>query len=118
MTQALPALFSDYRVHPVDDYPRGCFAALRAAPPTGCATRHRGPDARVCTTPPTSSTCCSLDSWASSWSRERPVVPVNHVYMRTTQESVRCTSIYRRVDDDWLDPLQFRPDSMHGVPGW
>jgi uncharacterized circularly permuted ATP-grasp superfamily protein len=39
------------------------------------------------------------------------------VYMRTTRGPVRVDVIYRRIDDDFLDPLSFRPDSMLGVPG-
>jgi uncharacterized circularly permuted ATP-grasp superfamily protein len=41
----------------------------------------------------------------------------NTVFMRTTQGPQRVDVIYRRVDDDFLDPLAFRPDSMLGVPG-
>ena len=37
--------------------------------------------------------------------------------MRTTQGAQRVDVIYRRIDDDFLDPLVFRPDSMLGVPG-
>src|SRR5437588_12940686 len=39
------------------------------------------------------------------------------VYMRTTQGPKRVDVIYRRIDDDFLDPLAFRPDSTPGVPG-
>jgi uncharacterized circularly permuted ATP-grasp superfamily protein len=39
------------------------------------------------------------------------------VYMRTTEGPKRVDVIYRRIDDDFLDPLVFRPDSMLGVPG-
>ncbi len=39
------------------------------------------------------------------------------VYMRTTHGPQRVHVIYRRVDDDFLDPQAFRPDSMLGVPG-
>jgi uncharacterized circularly permuted ATP-grasp superfamily protein len=39
------------------------------------------------------------------------------VYMRTTQGPQRVDVIYRRIDDDFLDPLVFRPDSVLGVPG-
>ena len=39
------------------------------------------------------------------------------VYMRTTTGLRRVDVIYRRVDDDFLDPLVFRPDSLLGVPG-
>jgi uncharacterized circularly permuted ATP-grasp superfamily protein len=38
-------------------------------------------------------------------------------YMRTTEGLARVDSIYRRIDDDFLDPLEFRPDSLLGVPG-
>ncbi|HEY0907417.1 MAG TPA: circularly permuted type 2 ATP-grasp protein, partial [Methylophilus sp.] len=41
----------------------------------------------------------------------------NAVYMRTTQGPQRVDVIYRRIDDDYLDPLAFKPDSMLGVPG-
>src|SRR5471032_2760149 len=41
----------------------------------------------------------------------------NVVYMRTTSGLRRVDVIYRRVDDDFLDPLAFRPDSRLGVPG-
>src|ERR671920_842930 len=39
------------------------------------------------------------------------------VYMRTTEGPRRVDVIYRRIDDDFLDPLAFRPDSALGVPG-
>ena len=39
------------------------------------------------------------------------------VYMRTTEGPRRVDVIYRRIDDDFLDPLAFRPDSVLGVPG-
>jgi len=39
------------------------------------------------------------------------------VFMRTTQGPRRVDVIYRRIDDDFLDPLAFRPDSNLGVPG-
>lgn len=41
----------------------------------------------------------------------------NYVYMRTTAGLQRVDVIYRRIDDDFLDPLTFRPDSTLGVPG-
>jgi uncharacterized circularly permuted ATP-grasp superfamily protein len=41
----------------------------------------------------------------------------NIVYMRTTAGLQRVDVIYRRVDDDFLDPLCFRPDTILGVPG-
>ncbi|MFO0845245.1 MAG: circularly permuted type 2 ATP-grasp protein [Gemmataceae bacterium] len=45
------------------------------------------------------------------------LVDQNRVYMRTTRGLERVDVIYRRIDDDYIDPLMFRPDSMLGVPG-
>ena len=45
------------------------------------------------------------------------VVDGSHVFMRTTSGLQRVDSIYRRLDDDYLDPLVFRRDSTLGVPG-
>ncbi len=44
-------------------------------------------------------------------------VKENNVYMRTTRGPQRVDVIYRRIDDDFIDPLAFRPDSQLGVPG-
>jgi uncharacterized circularly permuted ATP-grasp superfamily protein len=41
----------------------------------------------------------------------------SRVYMRTTRGLQRVDVVYRRIDDDFLDPQVFRPDSMLGVPG-
>jgi uncharacterized circularly permuted ATP-grasp superfamily protein len=41
----------------------------------------------------------------------------NNVYLRTTRGPQRVDVIYRRIDDDFIDPLAFRPDSQLGVPG-
>ena len=45
------------------------------------------------------------------------VVDDDVVWMRTIAGRVRVDVIYRRIDDDFLDPLVFRPDSALGVPG-
>jgi uncharacterized circularly permuted ATP-grasp superfamily protein len=45
------------------------------------------------------------------------IVKNDEVFMRTTEGLKRVDVIYRRVDDDFLDPLTFRPDSVLGVPG-
>ncbi len=45
------------------------------------------------------------------------IVNDGYVYMRTTRGLRRVDVIYRRVDDDFIDPLVFRPDSFLGVPG-
>ena len=75
-------------------------------------------DARARSTPPTSSTPSSPARWASSSSR-RPTssCATPTVYIRTTNGLQRVHAIYRRIDDDFMDPLEFRPDSLLGVPG-
>lgn len=45
------------------------------------------------------------------------LVKDDHVYLRTTKGFEKVDVIYRRIDDDFLDPLVFRQDSMLGVPG-
>jgi uncharacterized circularly permuted ATP-grasp superfamily protein len=45
------------------------------------------------------------------------IVEDNVVYMRTTTGLEMVDTLYRRIDDDFIDPLAFRPDSMLGVPG-
>ncbi len=45
------------------------------------------------------------------------IVDNNHVYMKTTKGLKQVDVIYRRVDDEFIDPLVFRPDSILGVPG-
>lgn len=45
------------------------------------------------------------------------VVENHHVYMKTTNGLQKVDVIYRRVDDDYIDPLTFRPESILGVPG-
>jgi uncharacterized circularly permuted ATP-grasp superfamily protein len=45
------------------------------------------------------------------------VVDDDIVWMQTIAGRVKVDVIYRRIDDDFLDPLTFRPDSMLGVPG-
>src|SRR3954449_11351204 len=45
------------------------------------------------------------------------VVRDDVLYMRTTAGLRRVHAVYRRLDDDFVDPLEFRPDSLLGVPG-
>ena len=70
------------------------------------------------TIPPTTSTRSWPTSSASNWSRAATSSIKNDVvFMRTTEGLKRVDVIYRRIDDDFLDPLVFRPDSALGVPG-
>ncbi|MEZ4603999.1 MAG: circularly permuted type 2 ATP-grasp protein [Desulfobacterales bacterium] len=51
------------------------------------------------------------------WEGQDLVVNGGFVYMRTTKGLQRIDVIYRRLDDDFIDPLAFRPDSVLGIPG-
>src|SRR3546814_5111120 len=53
----------------------------------------------------------------SDWSSDVCSSDLGRVQMRTTQGYRPIDVLYRRVDDDFLDPLNFRPDSLLGVPG-
>ena len=125
MKRVFPNLFGQYGVRPLDYYgqallttlrdlsPRSTRSAIAAmTTPTSCCSR------RASSTRPISSTPSSPARWASRWSKGRDlVVHDNVVYMRTTAGLQRVDVIYRRIDDDFVDPLTFRKDSMLGVPG-
>ena len=119
LSAALPEVFADHRIRPVSQYSQ---AAARRPAQVGTVRRQR-PDrrrahARASTTRPTSSTRCWPAPWASSWSRAATCVcRSGRVMMRTTRGLEPVHVIYRRVDDEFLDPVQFRADSALGVPG-
>ena len=70
------------------------------------------------TTPPISSTASWPATWASSWSLGQDLfVHDDKVFLKTTRGPQRVDVIYRRLDDDFLDPRGFRSDSLLGVPG-
>ena len=119
MSQTLPSLFAEPRVQPVDDYPARLLAALRAAAPGGRRPiRASSCSPRASTTPPTSSTPCWPGSMGVELVEGRDLVcSGNRVRMRTTQGERPVHVVYRRVDDEFLDPLHFRPDSVIGCPG-
>ena len=78
-------------------------AGLRAA--HGWSVRPRSCSRRASTTPPTTSTPSSRSRWAWSWSKGRDlVVKDGFVFMQTTDGLQRVDVIYRRIDDDFLDP--------------
>jgi len=118
MTQSFGALFGEHRVHPVDEYPARLLAALRRSAPDGVAD----PTVVVLTpgihNPAYFEHVLLARMMGVELVEGRDLVCVaNRVLMRTTQGERPVHVIYRRVDDDWLDPLQFRPDSMLGVAG-
>ena len=113
MTRLLPELFHHYRVRAVDHYPQLLLAALRAVAPAAEARGDgRRLDARARRTPRTSSTRSSRARWASSWSRRATssCATTSSTCARPSGLQ-RVHAIYRRLDDDFIDPLEFRPDS-------
>src|SRR5215211_1276581 len=118
MTRLVPQLFNRYRVRPVDHYPRLLLAALRAVAPSADAEA----TVVVWTPGPFNSAYFEHAFLARQMGVELVeasdlVVRDDIVYMRTTEGLARVDAIYRRLDDDFVDPLEFRADSALGVPG-
>ena len=113
------ALFERYGVRAIDQYPRELLETLRSvAPRARRATRRSSCSRRAPTTRPTSSTRSSRGRWASSSSRAATSSSTGTASSCARRAgSQRVDVIYRRIDDDFLDPLAFRPDSLLGVPG-
>src|SRR6202161_4282343 len=119
MLQLFPELFSRYRVAPVENYPDELLATLTSiAPPTASAE----PTVVLLTPGVYNSAYYEHSFLADKLGIELVegrdlIVKDDVVFMRTTEGLKRVDVIYRRVDDDFLDPLTFRPDSALGVPG-
>lgn len=118
MTRLLPQLFQHYRVRPIDQYPQLLLAALRAVAPSA----DREATVVVWTPGPMNSAYFEHAFLARQMGVELVeasdlVVRDDVLYMRTTSGLSRVHSVYRRLDDDFVDPLEFRPDSLLGVPG-
>jgi uncharacterized circularly permuted ATP-grasp superfamily protein len=118
MMRLFPELFARYRVAPVAHYPDMLLESLRAAAPQGVAD----PTVVVLTPGMFNSAYFEHAFLAQQMGVELVegqdlFVSEGYVYMRTTRGPQRVDVIYRRVDDDFLDPLAFRADSSLGVPG-
>jgi uncharacterized circularly permuted ATP-grasp superfamily protein len=118
MTRLVPELFAGHRVRAVDNYPSLLLDALRAVAPA--AEGH--PTVVVWTPGPLNSAYFEHAFLARQMGVELVeasdlVVRDAVCYIRTTAGLQRVHTIYRRVDDDFIDPLEFRPDSLLGVPG-
>jgi uncharacterized circularly permuted ATP-grasp superfamily protein len=119
MTRTFPALFAEQSVRRVDEYPSKLLAALRAAAPRGSSS---DPTVVVLTPGVYNAAYFEHTLLARLMGVElvegRDLFCVrNRVFVHTTRGRRPVDVIYRRVDDDWLDPLQFRPDSQIGCPG-
>jgi uncharacterized circularly permuted ATP-grasp superfamily protein len=119
MTRVLPVAFSQQRVRPVDHYGPLLLGALRSIAPSAAG---EDPVAVVLTPGIHNSAYFEHAFLARQMGIElvegRDLVVDEHVvYMRTTQGLRRVDVIYRRIDDAFVDPVVFRPDSLLGVPG-
>ena len=119
MLRLFPDLFSQIRIRPIDDYPDKLKATLRSVAPKTAP----GEPTIVLLTPGQYNSAYYEHSFLSDKMGIELVegrdlfVRGNVVYMRTTEGPQRVDVIYRRIDDEYLDPLAFRPDSTLGVPG-
>ena len=118
MMRLFPELFARIAVAPVDHYADVLLDNLRAVAPPGVAN----PTVVVLTPGSYNSAYFEHAFLAAQMGVELVegldmFVADNTVYMRTTHGPQRVDVIYRRIDDDFLDPLAFRPDSTLGVPG-
>jgi uncharacterized circularly permuted ATP-grasp superfamily protein len=118
MTRTFPALFADQRIHHVEEYPSRLLNALRQAAPSGVA------DPFVVVLTPGVHNAAYFEHTLLARLMGIELVEGrdlfcwrNRVYVHTTHGRRPVDVIYRRVDDDWLDPLHFRPDSVLGCPG-
>src|SRR5918997_893375 len=119
MMRLFPDLFTRHRVAPVENYPDLLLAALRSVAPKSAP---RDPTVALFTPGRFNSAFFEHSFLADKLGIELVeasdlFVRDDVVYMRTTEGPKRVDVIYRRVDDDFLDPLVFRPDSVLGVPG-
>ena len=114
----LPEFFNKYRVRRVEHYPSLLLAALRALSPRGKETAEI-----VLLTPGIYNSAYFEHTFLAKemgieLAEGRDMVVVNDiVYLKTTTGLQRVDVIYRRIDDDFLDPLVFRSDSSLGIAG-
>ena len=118
LAHVLPEVFAEHRVRPVNEYPERLLDALKAAAP-----RDVSQPTVVVLTPGVHNSAHYEHTFLA---RHMGVELVegrdlycrdNIVYMRTTSGPEPVHVIYRRIDDEFLDPVHLRPDSVLGIPG-
>ncbi|AXK45229.1 circularly permuted type 2 ATP-grasp protein [Brachybacterium saurashtrense] len=119
MAQGFPELFADRPVRRVGDYPGRLLAALQAAAPDTA-----GEEATVVVLTPGRYNSAYFEHSLLARTMGVDLVEASdlverneRIYMRTTAGLRRVDVIYKRTDDDFIDPEVFRPDSVLGVPG-
>ena len=116
MKRTFPQVFEGLRVRPVEDYPSGLLEMLQSIGPNEESTV-------VVLTPGIYNSAYFEHSFLAQKMGVQLVegsdliVEDKRVWMRTTKGLRKVDVIYRRIDDDFLDPQAFRPDSLLGVPG-
>lgn len=119
LKRTFPKVFEGSHVRPVDDYPSKLLETLEAIAPAPAG----GPASVVLLTPGIYNSAYFEHSYLAQQMGVQLVegrdllVEDGFVWMRTTKGLHRVDVIYRRIDDDFLDPVEFRADSMLGVPG-
>ncbi len=118
MKRVFPAVFQAAHVRPIEDYPHNLLRCLKHLAPANVEE-----PCIVVLTPGVFNSAYFEHSFLARQMGVELVegrdllVEDNYIYMRTTAGLRRVDVIYRRVDDDFLDPLCFRPDSMLGIAG-
>jgi len=118
MKRAFPGMFENIGVRPVEHYPQELVKMLQHIAPGGAAEPRV-----VLLTPGVHNSAYFEHTYLARQmgieivEGRDLVVRDAHVYMRTTKGLKPVHVIYRRIDDDFLDPTVFRRDSMLGVPG-
>ena len=119
MKRVFPQLFQDCRVRRVEEYPHRLRWALSSVAPAGAG---QSPCVVLLSPGPYNSAYFEHSFLARHMGIELVMgqdlfVHDDVVYLKTTRGPKRVDVIYRRLDDDFLDPKVFRPDSLLGVPG-
>jgi uncharacterized circularly permuted ATP-grasp superfamily protein len=118
LKRTFPQIFEPYDVRATDDYPATLLDVLKYIAPGG-----RADPTAVLLSPGIYNSAYFEHTFLAQRMGVELVegrdlfVDQNRVYMRTTRGRERVDVIYRRIDDDFLDPLAFRPDSSLGVAG-
>lgn len=118
LKRVFPGMFETYGVRPVEHYAEELLNLLKYIAPHG----KPNPTVAVLTPGIYNSAYFEHSFLARQMGVEIVVgqdleVQDHHVFMRTTKGLQQVDVVYRRIDDDFLDPQVFRPDSMLGVPG-
>lgn len=118
LAHVVPEAFADYRVRSVQEYPEQLLRSLQASAPLGI----NDPTIVVLTPGVHNSAHFEHAFLARRMGAELVegrdlFCKGHHLYMRTTRGPQPVHVVYRRIDDEYLDPVQFRPDSVLGVPG-